>query len=137
MCLLYAWKVSKSVMHTAIDDLESPMYVLVLVHTYNPRALRRCGDPTLEESIREQGPELYHKQRDCCWTDVDFGDLIREWMTIFMSARRQAVPYALRMAEALQGARIRKQHVMTSLSRSVKGVMGLSSCLGVGKDTLI
>ena len=70
----------------------------------------------LEESIREQGPELYHNQRDCCWTDVDCGDLIREWMSILMSARRYVVPYALRVAETPQGVRIGKQHIM-NLSR--------------------
>ena len=86
--LLYAWHTSKPVTHTAVDDLESFLWVLfwALVHilygfgTIRNVVLEKQAERLSSSNILEIFMRKYTIQFG--WDDVVFKELLREWFDI-------------------------------------------------------
>ena len=91
--LLSAWDEDQPIVHTAVDDLESFLWVLVwaLVHI-----LKEFGTTTRNSTVDQLAerfssysiPEIMMKESTIQrrWKDVVFGGLIREWLAISLDA---------------------------------------------------
>jgi hypothetical protein len=91
--LLLAWYIHKPITHTAIDDLESFLWVLfwALVHilygfgTTKNMALKKQAEWLSSRYI----PEIFMRKytiEDSGWEDAVFEDLLREWLAISQKA---------------------------------------------------
>src|SRR5260221_1860697 len=86
VCLLYAWKGSTSVIHIAIDDVQSFTWVLicVCVSNYIPERYEGATDMNPAISLLKKAFEskalnytiTKETHVDYGWTDFVFGDLI-------------------------------------------------------------
>jgi hypothetical protein len=90
--LLYAWETDKPIVHTAVDDLESFLWVLVwaLVHILKEFGTTRNLDiETLEETFSSHSIRSIMRRGLLVqqgWEDVVFGGLILEWLSISQKA---------------------------------------------------
>jgi hypothetical protein len=92
MRLLVAWSLNRRLVHTAVDDLESFMWLLswALVHI-----LKKYGSK--DSVILKMGDVLSNKDPvknafkmtivDRVWPHAAFGNLMRDWLTILRSAQ--------------------------------------------------
>ena len=90
--LLYAWDTDQPIIHTAIDDLESFLWVLVwaLVHILKEFGTTRNLDiEKLAETFSSHSIDPIMKRVSIlkrAWKDIVFGGLIREWFAISQDA---------------------------------------------------
>lgn len=92
--LLFAWNNNKPTVHTAVDDLESFLWVLVWTFAH---ILKEVGTTTSNPSVDQLVETLSSYsislilareviiQND--WMDVVFGGLVQEWLAISQGAR--------------------------------------------------
>ena len=92
MRLLVAWSLNRRLVHAAVDDLESFMWLLswALVHI-----LKKYGSK--DSVILKMGDVLSNKDPvknafkmtivDRVWPHAAFGNLMRDWLTILRSAQ--------------------------------------------------
>ena len=89
--LLMAIEGRDPTIHTALDDLESFLWVLVWGIVHASKDIQGARDHNLGiELMLEawQGDNRLKRSAMESWTDVVFGDLIEEWLHIFAIARR-------------------------------------------------
>ena len=90
--LLRAWACNQPIVHTAVDDLESFLWVLVwaLVHIFKEfRTTRNLMIDRLADWLSSYSiPEVMMKERtiQLDWKDAVFGGLFREWLAISKEA---------------------------------------------------
>jgi hypothetical protein len=94
--LLNAWETRKTIIHTALDDLESFLWLLIWGIVYASKDIE--GAMGANEGIELMliawsGNLSVHRSKqavaDECWNDAVFGDLIREWYDTLRQARRE------------------------------------------------
>ena len=93
MRLLSAWVGDLPIVHTAVDDLESFLWVLVwaLVHIF--KKIAKTRNATID--VLAEWSSSYHFTNVMArepiiqvgWKDVVFGGLLREWLNISLMAR--------------------------------------------------
>ena len=100
-----AIRASEPIIHTAVDDLESFLWVLIWVIAHilqnDERATsRNRGIPILLETFSgdliAQGSKESHVSE---WDDVVFGGLITEWMNTFREARKEVRQHTRNLAK--------------------------------------
>ena len=90
--LLWAWRHNRPIIHTAVDDLESFIWLLswALVHILKKYGGKDIGIFEMEKALSskdlgsntlKEGALLHF------WPDVVFGNLMRHWLKILMVAR--------------------------------------------------
>ena len=89
---LDAWDAGQPIVHTAIDDLESFLWVLVWVLVHILKEVGTTSNSTIDQLAKRLSsyyiPDIMMrestiKQR---WKDVIFGGLVREWLAISQEA---------------------------------------------------
>jgi hypothetical protein len=94
--LLGIWDQRRQIIHTAVDDLESFLWVLVWVIAHilkgNQQAtaynrgikmvLKSCTGDLAAQQVKETYVETW-------WKDVVFGKLFKRWIAIFREARQE------------------------------------------------
>jgi len=94
--LLGALQAHKSVIHTALDDLESFLWLLIWGIVNTSKDIE--GAKTANEGIQLMlvawsGDVIYNRSKlttaESSWKDAVFGDLIREWLGTFRRASRE------------------------------------------------
>jgi hypothetical protein len=99
MRLLDAWQGRDRIIHTALDDLESFLWLLIWGIVYASKDIE--GAKTANRGIqlmldawsgdvKSNRSKLPTAERT--WKDAVFGDLIREWLDIFRRAREENEP---------------------------------------------
>ena len=97
--LLNAWRRNKPFVHTAVDDLESFLWVLVWALVHILKEFGTTRNSTIDDlakwlssySITEvMARESTIQFR---WKDVVFGDLLREWLATSQKARFAIWPH--------------------------------------------
>lgn len=94
--LLHAWKMQWTIIHTALDDLESFLWVLIWGIVYASKDIKgaMANYPGIKLMLKvwkaNNGSKL--AVADEFWANSDwnpvFGDLIQEWMKTFQQARK-------------------------------------------------
>src|SRR6266576_908454 len=96
MRLLTAWQVRETIIHTAVDDLESFLWLLIWCIVYASKDIE--GAMTANRGIQLMldawsGDVTSNRTKlstaENNWKDVVFGDLIREWLGTFRRASRE------------------------------------------------
>jgi hypothetical protein len=96
MRLLNAWQEGEAVIHTALDDLESFLWLLIWGIVYASKDIE--GATTANRGIPRMlaawsGDMTSNTSKlfiaDEVWKDAVFGDLIREWLDTFRRVRRE------------------------------------------------
>jgi hypothetical protein len=112
MRLLSAWEVDKKIIHTALDDLESFLWLLIwaIVQVFkgNPEAMANNDGIKLmlnawSGGIISNKSKLTNAERD--WNDAVFGGLIQEWLDIFHDANDENKRIAKNMSTFQLGTR--------------------------------
>jgi len=93
--LLSAWQGRQTVIHTALDDLESFLWVLMWGIVYASKDIE--GAKTANGGIQLMldawsGDVIYNRTKYSTvesWEDAVFGDLIQEWFNTFRQASRE------------------------------------------------
>jgi hypothetical protein len=94
--LLSALQVQKAVIHTALDDLESFLWLLIWGIVNASKDIE--GAKSANEGIQFMlaawsGNVIWNRTKvttaENNWEDAVFGDLIREWLDIFRRARKE------------------------------------------------
>ena len=97
MRLLTAWQVRETIIHTAVDDLESFLWLLIWGIVYASKDIE--GAMTANRGIQLMldawsGDVTCNRFKvstaEDSWDDVVFGDLICEWSDTFRQARRES-----------------------------------------------
>jgi hypothetical protein len=96
---------SRPVIQTAVDDLESFLWILIWVIVHVLKDNQKAT--TLNQGITAlfdifSGDLTYQLAKDTelySWEDSIFGGLIREWSNIFRRARTEIVSYAVASAK--------------------------------------
>jgi hypothetical protein len=93
MRLLRAWQVWKTTIHTALDDLESFLWVLIwgIVHASKDIEGAMTANEGIELMLGAWSGDVTstmdkHSTAMYSWKDAVFGDLIREWLDTFQKA---------------------------------------------------
>ena len=92
--LLSAWLQGKPTVHTAVDDLESFLWVFVWVLVHILKKFEKIKNLTIDvlagllpsytiEKVMAREPTI-----DDSWEDVVFGDLLQEWLTTYKTAHK-------------------------------------------------
>jgi len=96
MHLLGAWQVQKPIIHTALDDLESFLWLLIWVIVYASKDLEgaRNANRGIQLMLDAWSGEVRanrskHETAAFDWKDVVFGDLIQDWLNIFQQAHQE------------------------------------------------
>ena len=92
--LLNAIDQRESTIHTALDDLESFLWVLIwaIVHALKDIPGARDNIKGINLMLKAwQGEKRLKRSAIVGWKDVVFGDLIEEWLGIFGRASKEAV----------------------------------------------
>jgi hypothetical protein len=98
MRLLAACQLRETIIHTALDDLESFLWVLIwgIVHASkdiqganNNRGIRLMLK-AWSGNVQANATRLSHAETN--WQDAVFGALVKEWLGIFKMAREGAEP---------------------------------------------
>ena len=90
--LLSAREQRRQIIHTALDDLESFLWVLVwgIVQSSKDIEGARANNPGIEDMLNAWEGNNRSKaailERKSCWNDAVFGDLVRKWLRIFTQA---------------------------------------------------
>jgi hypothetical protein len=111
--LLSAWKKQANrhdwpIFHTAIDDLESYLWLLiwVIAHILKDKESNNPGIALMLEvwsgGLSTQSAKEEHAFSD--WDDVVFGGLIEEWITMFRSARKDADKFSRNLTQLSFGS---------------------------------
>jgi hypothetical protein len=96
MRLLEAWQVHDKIIHTALDDLESFLWLLIWGIVHSSKDID--GAKTVNQGIQLMldawsGDVKSNRSKlttaDESWDDAVFGDLIQEWLDTFRQARRE------------------------------------------------
>ena len=96
MRLLAAWQVRERIIHTAVDDLESFLWLLIWGIVYASKDIE--GAMTANRGIQLMldawsGDVKSNRSKlsaaEKSWKDVVFGDLIREWLNTFQRAHEE------------------------------------------------
>jgi hypothetical protein len=92
--LLNAWQQGDPIIHTAVDDLESFLWLLcwVLVHILKKYGTKHQGILNVESTLSSKDmvtnvTKEYFMERS--WPDVVFGNLMRDWLRILTLARHE------------------------------------------------
>jgi hypothetical protein len=103
---LQAIQASEPIIHTAVDDLESFLWVLIWVIAHilqnNERATsHNRGILILLETFSGNLIVQRNKELDASeyWDDVVFGGLITEWMNTFREARKEVHQHTRNLAK--------------------------------------
>ena len=91
--LLWAWHDDQPIVHTAVDDLESFVWVLswVLVHILKKYGCKELFIRYMEQVLSSENllqNIVKESIVDSQWPDEAFGNLLREWLGTLRSARR-------------------------------------------------
>jgi hypothetical protein len=94
--LLDAWQLRGTTIHTAIDDLESFLWILIwgIVHASKDIAGAKRANEGIQLMLDAwSGDEKSNRSKlstaENDWQDAVFGDLIQEWLETFRKARRE------------------------------------------------
>jgi hypothetical protein len=94
--LLSAWQLRGTTIHTAIDDLESFLWILIwgIVHASKDIAGAKRANEGIQLMLDAwSGDEKSNRSKlstaENDWQDAVFGDLIQEWLETFRKARRE------------------------------------------------
>jgi hypothetical protein len=94
--LLDAWQLRGTTIHTAIDDLESFLWILIwgIVHASKDIAGAKRANEGIQLMLDAwSGDEKSNRTKllaaENNWDDAVFGDLIQEWLETFRKARRE------------------------------------------------
>jgi hypothetical protein len=92
--LLTAWLHNESIVHTAIDDLESFFWVLswALIHILKKYGSQDPGILDVESALSSKDIRTNLTKQyfvELFWPDVAFGSLVRDWLGILKLARRE------------------------------------------------
>src|ERR1700730_5131956 len=95
--LLWAWLLDESIIHTAVDDLESFIWLLswTLVHILKNYGSKDWGILQMEDRLSSKDLTTAvgkAKILTYIWPDAAFGYLMRDWQRILTSARTQVEP---------------------------------------------
>jgi hypothetical protein len=126
MRILVDWRfqaiqASEPIIHTAVDDLESFLWVLIWVIAHILRDNERAtshnrGIPILLETFSGDLIAQRSKESDVSeWDDVVFGGLITEWINTFREARKEV-----------------RQHTRNLAKLSLDSLEWKSACDGLG-----
>ena len=94
MRLLIAWQGQGTIIHTALDDLESFLWLLIWGIVYASKDIEgaKTANPGIQRMlVAWLGDVTYNLSKlpaADSWTDAVFGDLIREWLNTFRQARQ-------------------------------------------------
>jgi hypothetical protein len=92
--LLNAWDNNWPIVHTAVDDLESFLWVLVWVLVHILKEFGTTRNWMVDHLVERLSSNIipFITARDSTvednWQDVVFGDLIREWLDISRKAKK-------------------------------------------------
>jgi hypothetical protein len=107
--LLTAWLEKDPIMHTAVDDLESFLWLLTwaLVRILKKYGSNRQGILTLEhvlssKDIATNVSKEYHMGRS--WLNVAFGNLTQDWLKILTLARHEVEQFMSEFSTILAGS---------------------------------
>jgi hypothetical protein len=86
----------KTTIHTALDDLESFLWLLIwsIVHASKDIEGEKAANPGIESTLTAWSGDVPHNRSklstaEHIWSDAVFGDLIREWLDTFQQARQE------------------------------------------------
>ena len=92
--LLTAWLQNAPTVHTAVDDLESFLWVFVWVLVHILKKFEKIKNSTIDalavslSSYSITGVMARESIVDINWEDVVFGDLLQKWLTTSQMARK-------------------------------------------------
>ena len=92
--LLTAWLQNAPTVHTAVDDLESFLWVFVWVLIHILKKFEKIKNSTIDalavslSSYSIAGVMARESIVDINWEDVVFGDLLQKWLTTSQMARK-------------------------------------------------
>src|SRR6266852_2798163 len=96
MRLLTAWQVQRTIIHTALDDLESFLWVLIWGIVYASKNIEgaMAANDGIELMLQAWSGDVMCNRAKCStaeysWKDAVFGDLIKEWLKIFQKANEE------------------------------------------------
>jgi hypothetical protein len=94
---LWAWLLDESIIHTAVDDLESFIWLLswTLVHILKNYGSKDWGILEMEDNLSSTDLRYNSGKAEVLmriWPDAAFGYLMRDWQRILTSARTQVEP---------------------------------------------
>ena len=90
--LLSAWDDDQPIVHTAVDDLESFLWVLVWALVHILKEFGTTSNSTVDQLAERLSsysiPQILMRESTVQrrWKDVVFGGLIREWLAISLEA---------------------------------------------------
>ncbi len=90
--LLSAWDGDQLTVHTAVDDLESFLWVLVWALVHILKEFGTTGNSTVDQLAERLSsysiPQIMMRESTVQrrWKDVVFGGLVREWLAISIEA---------------------------------------------------
>jgi len=92
--LLTAWLEKDPIMHTAVDDLESFLWLLTwaLVRILKKYGSNRQGILSVESALSSKDIRTNLTKQyfvELFWPDVAFGSLVRDWLGILKLARHE------------------------------------------------
>jgi hypothetical protein len=94
--LLDAWQVRETTIHTALDDLESFVWLLIwgIVHASKDIAGAKGANRGIQLMLDAWSGDVKSNRTklstaENSWDDAVFGDLIQEWLDTFRKARRE------------------------------------------------
>ncbi|KAF8491034.1 hypothetical protein F5888DRAFT_1738123, partial [Russula emetica] len=112
MRLLGTWQGDDATIHTALDDLESFLWVLIWGIVYASKDIQ--GAKTANRGIQAMliawsGDVAHNLSKSIVaedsWTDAVFGDLIQEWLDTFRQARKESRRFNGAMSTMHMGSR--------------------------------
>ncbi len=88
--ILGIWLDHGSIFHTALDDLESFLWLLIwcIVHLSKDIEGARANNPGINRMLRSWSGDMMGRLAAVMnsWDDAVFGDLIKEWLDTFIRA---------------------------------------------------
>ena len=97
MRILLAWDKKKKITHTALDDLESFLWLLIwcIVHASKDIEGAKDANAGIQDMLNAWSGNLMSNKSKLItaqkvWKDAVFGDLIQEWLGIFDRATKEA-----------------------------------------------
>jgi hypothetical protein len=109
--LLGAWQVGEATIHTALDDLESFLWLLIWGIVYASKKIPGAMDVNkgiklmLDAWSGNANSNLAKLAHALGWKDAVFGDLIREWLGIFIRTRVENERFVQNMSSIRPGSK--------------------------------
>jgi hypothetical protein len=109
--LLSAWQLRGTTIHTALDDLESFVWILIwgIVHASKDIAGAKGANEGIQlmldawsGDVKSNRSKLSTAEND--WQDAVFGDLIREWLNTFREVRKENREFTVAMSTMRLGS---------------------------------